>query len=1050
MAKPKFHISIPLILLFLFCIPSFGSSNKQAEAEELLPINKKLNFKSLNSITHSDVNTVFYVDQDSAGYIWLGTASAICRYDGSKVKSFHLRDSLSNQISDTFFSVLQLDSDQILLSTRLGAYIFDKRTLQISLIEGTQNYKVYRAVRSHNKNLVWITTNRHILLYNTESKHVEIFDPVKIIPESGVMTNLRMYGYKSPSGEFMIGTYNYVLAWNERLNKFDYFAAPRPDKSRPSHVGSIVECQSNRDLLYLGTEQGLFLYDCKSKVSKKLLQADRVDALTYDNQGRLWVGTSIGLFVIGRDNKIMGHYTHVANDQNSLCNNLIHNLKLDSRNNLWIGTERGVSMVSLNNNYQQFSIYEITADTKGANINRIIKDRNGNLIISGANGVIIYNELSGKHIWLSSQSKELRHRLLTDNVVNIRLDKHLDLLWLCTSQGLHCYDIAKDITRHFNIVVDNPIFHSGWCYDVNEDPQGLLYISTYESGLFVVDKASMLRSKPDTKIKAKRHYNAQDREYPLQEKHEVPWVCFSDSSSMWVYYMGAGIERISLDQPTSHFVFNAKKGNINSNYILKLSPILNYKLLALTPKGLGIIDPKTNQWQSLSIKGMSNRIRAISPVDQSRIWVQSKSVLQLIDLLQMRVVKSVNIPQNIYLSDIFYDHTSQRIYYSTHNAYGYFDISATKTDEREVRVSISDFLLMGETVEVGKSFQNNTILPLAVEYLQKINLLYNQNTFTLEFASADNSSSWPMLFKYRLLGLSDQWVTNNYGEDQAKFLNIPPGDYTFQVVLVDHAGNVTSNISSIDIRINRPWWSSVVAYIVYWLIAGAFVVFLWLRIQERSRAKIDQVKREKSIRYSQMKIAFLADIFKRIDEPLTNIISQAPSNEIIKESTDQLRQISAQFLGIVNTSNEQIDADQNLIASKPLWIDRSRNSDTILSIPQSPDIKLLRLIDQIIERDIQDVSLNVVTLSSQSGLSSKRIYHLLKSSVSMTPTDYIRHLRLERASILLRQGGFSVSEVLYLVGFSSHSYFTKCFKAKYGTTPREWANSKAEVIKEQD
>ena len=56
-----------------------------------------------------------------------------------------------------------------------------------------------------------------------------------------------------------------------------------------------------------------------------------------------------------------------------------------------------------------------------------------------------------------------------------------------------------------------------------------------------------------------------------------------------------------------------------------------------------------------------------------------------------------------------------------------------------------------------------------------------------------------------------------------------------------------------------------------------------------------------------------------------------------------------------------------------------------------------------------------------------------------TPVEFIRQIRMQRAAILLREGRFSVSEVMYMVGFSNSSYFSKCFQKAYGITPTAWS-----------
>jgi len=52
--------------------------------------------------------------------------------------------------------------------------------------------------------------------------------------------------------------------------------------------------------------------------------------------------------------------------------------------------------------------------------------------------------------------------------------------------------------------------------------------------------------------------------------------------------------------------------------------------------------------------------------------------------------------------------------------------------------------------------------------------------------------------------------------------------------------------------------------------------------------------------------------------------------------------------------------------------------------------------------------------------------------------EFIRSVRMKKAAMLLRQQKFSVAEVMYMVGFSNHSYFSKCFKAEFNVTPLQY------------
>ena len=71
-------------------------------------------------------------------------------------------------------------------------------------------------------------------------------------------------------------------------------------------------------------------------------------------------------------------------------------------------------------------------------------------------------------------------------------------------------------------------------------------------------------------------------------------------------------------------------------------------------------------------------------------------------------------------------------------------------------------------------------------------------------------------------------------------------------------------------------------------------------------------------------------------------------------------------------------------------------------------------------------------------MSRANLHRRMKAAAGMTPTDFIRGQRLERAAWLLRNTSHSVNEISDLVGFSYASYFTKCFKEKYGVLPKDF------------
>lgn len=105
----------------------------------------------------------------------------------------------------------------------------------------------------------------------------------------------------------------------------------------------------------------------------------------------------------------------------------------------------------------------------------------------------------------------------------------------------------------------------------------------------------------------------------------------------------------------------------------------------------------------------------------------------------------------------------------------------------------------------------------------------------------------------------------------------------------------------------------------------------------------------------------------------------------------------------------------------------------------SADARLLAKITDTVETHIADSDFNVMRLQESLGLGSKLLYRKVKQMTGKTPIEFIRHIRMQRAAIMLREGRFSVSEVMYMVGFSNSSYFSKVFQKTYGITPAEYS-----------
>lgn len=104
------------------------------------------------------------------------------------------------------------------------------------------------------------------------------------------------------------------------------------------------------------------------------------------------------------------------------------------------------------------------------------------------------------------------------------------------------------------------------------------------------------------------------------------------------------------------------------------------------------------------------------------------------------------------------------------------------------------------------------------------------------------------------------------------------------------------------------------------------------------------------------------------------------------------------------------------------------------------DKKFLNKLIEAIEVRISDPLLSVEELGRELGLSRSSLYKKVKGLTGHVPNEFIRIIRLKSAAKLLTTQEYNISEVGYMVGFSSHSYFSKCFYQQFQLTPTEFAD----------
>ncbi len=136
----------------------------------------------------------------------------------------------------------------------------------------------------------------------------------------------------------------------------------------------------------------------------------------------------------------------------------------------------------------------------------------------------------------------------------------------------------------------------------------------------------------------------------------------------------------------------------------------------------------------------------------------------------------------------------------------------------------------------------------------------------------------------------------------------------------------------------------------------------------------------------------------------------------------------------------------NILNTRELFYKKMRGSEVMSdSVADEPlinrmDADFLAVLNKHILDNILDEDISIDAIAGKMDMSRSTFYRRIKAVTGMSPVDYLKNYRLEHAARLLKDG-MRVSEVALMVGFTSSSYFAKCFRAKFGMIPKEYVSA---------
>ena len=135
----------------------------------------------------------------------------------------------------------------------------------------------------------------------------------------------------------------------------------------------------------------------------------------------------------------------------------------------------------------------------------------------------------------------------------------------------------------------------------------------------------------------------------------------------------------------------------------------------------------------------------------------------------------------------------------------------------------------------------------------------------------------------------------------------------------------------------------------------------------------------------------------------------------------------------------------NILRTKQQWIQKFKTNSSSKpwkELSNKLDQKFIEKSIEIVKKNLDNANFSVEQFALEIGMSRSALFLKLKSVTGQSSSEFIRTIRINNAAKLIRSMKYSISEIIYMVGFSDPKYFRTCFKKQFGMRPSEYLKIK--------
>ncbi len=811
-----------------------------------------VNFTLENGLSNNTINCVF---QDKKGFIWIGTNNGLNKFDGYIFTNYHSNPPDSTSLSNDIIVCITEDASETLWIATKGGGInkFDRNTGKFFSYKNNKSdpnsisENTITSLCCDETGNIWIgTQNSGLNKYDINKKKFENYrhNPADISSICSDTINTITY----------IGNSRLLIGTPGGLNYFDFKnnitkSYKNSDEDNTSLYNNNVRVifHDNLNQIWIGTSgNGLQKFDISTQtfITYEILNPNinlkspfSINCITEDKENRLLIATTPGKGII-RLNKITSEeelINYYDFDINNYTERIINTIFIDRTNVLWAGTGNlGLDKIDMNK--KKFNYYTAGLDFQRFGFDRKIwsvynDEDDDNIIWLGTlDGLKLYNRKNS-----TTKTFRIDNYKSTGNINITSITKDTKgYLWLGTwGSGLKRFDIKHNSFTSFNNNLSNSNYNNpDYIRTVFRNKNGLLWIGTGGGGISTFNPETNEFQKFSLLLNDSNSLKINDISVIYEDRYNEMWI-------------GTGTEGlIRYNTASGKFIkyrFDASNmESLVSDQILSICEDKKGEIWIGTLNGLEKFERSTGVFQHYLLKdGLPDEtINAILADDNNNLWLATNNGLSKFNT-EKKTFRNYNDYDGLQSKEFHhscYKNKRGELFFCGVDGFNSFFPDSVIDIENKSNVAITSFKVLNNVVNLGTDISD----------ARKINLSYNDNSFSFEFSLLDYSNPSVTEYAYKMDGYDKGWIYSR-NIRTAKYSNLDPGEYTFWVKAANN-DDMWSKPTSVRIFISSPFWKSRWLYVIFsfFLIIGIAGIFLNIKINRKRNKLLESNLKERN------------------------------------------------------------------------------------------------------------------------------------------------------------------------------------------------------------